>query len=249
MAKGEPDIRMDLGLAEDGTLTAFAQEASTGASQSLKVSLEALSEEEKYEVPDFEFSKEAHEESTFSDVDFEGTDSLPPEADSTQLLHDVRTEADAEEAMEKPKGKTLRVLLVILGLLILLGLIGFLVYRFAILPAQTAKAAPVPAATAQPAPAPAPEPAKIEPPAPAPAAAPAPVAVPAEAPKAPESVKKAIAFKKPGVTYKIKWGDTLWDLSYAYYRDPWVYMRIAKANKIKNPDLIICGNKLWIPAK
>ena len=59
MAKGEPDIRMDLGLAEDGTLTAFAQEASTGASQSLKVSLEALSEEEKYEVPDFEFSKEA----------------------------------------------------------------------------------------------------------------------------------------------------------------------------------------------
>jgi hypothetical protein len=247
MAKGEPDIRMDLGLAEDGTLTAFAQEASTGASQGLKVSLEALSEEEKYEVPDFEFSKETREDSSFTDVDFEGTDSLPPEADSTQLLHDVRTEADAEEAMEKPRGKTLRILLVILGLLILLGLLGFLIYRFAVLPAQTAAAAPVPAAAAQPAPAPAPEPAKIEPPAPEPAAAPAPV--PAEAPKAPEPIKKAVAFKKPGVTYKIKWGDTLWDLSYAYYRDPWVYMRIAKANKVKNPDLIICGDKLWIPAK
>ena len=51
------------------------------------------------------------------------------------------------------------------------------------------------------------------------------------------------------MTYKIRWGDTLWDLSYAYYRDPWVYMRIAKANKIKNPDLIISGNKIWIPAK
>jgi nucleoid-associated protein YgaU len=76
-----------------------------------------------------------------------------------------------------------------------------------------------------------------------------PAKLPAEAPKAPESAKKAVAFKKPGVAYKIKWGDTLWDLSYAYYRDPWVYMRIAKANKIKNPDLIICGNKLWIPAK
>ena len=71
----------------------------------------------------------------------------------------------------------------------------------------------------------------------------------AEAPKAPEPVKKAVMFRKPGVTYKIKWGDTLWDLSYSYYRDPWVYMRIARANKIKNPDLIICGNKLWIPSK
>lgn len=248
MAKGEPDIRMDLGLAEDGTLTAFAQEASTGASQSLKVSLEALTEEEKYEVPDFEFSKETREESSFSDVDFEGTDSLPPEADSTQLLHDVRTEADAEEAMEKPKGKTLRVILVLLGILILLALIGFLVYKFAILPAQSAKAEP--AATVQPAPAP--EPAKIEPPAPAPApvaASPAVAPAPAEAPKAPEIAKKTVAFKKPGVSHKIKWGDTLWDLSYAYYRDPWIYMRIAKANKVKNPDLIICGDKLWIPAK
>ena len=111
MAKGEPDIQMDLGLADDGTLTAFAQEASTGASQSLKVSLEALSEEEKYEVPDFEFSKELGRVShfpTFSDEDFEGTDNLPPEADSAQLLADVRSEADAEEAKEKPKGRTLR---------------------------------------------------------------------------------------------------------------------------------------------
>lgn len=250
MAKGEPDIRMDLGLAADGTLTAFAQEASTGASQSLKVSLEALSEEEKYEVPDFEFSKESHE-SSFTDVDFEDTDNLPPEADSAQLLHDVRTEADAEEAMEKPKSKTLRVILVLLGLLILLAVLGFLIYNFAILPAQTAKAESVPAATAQsaPVPAPAPAPAKIEQPAPVAAAEPAPAEAPAPAVKAPEPDKKAVEFKNPGVNYKIKWGDTLWDLSYAYYRDPWVYMRIAKANKIKNPDLIICGNKLWIPAK
>jgi len=248
MAKGEPDIRMDLGLAADGTLTAFAQEASTGASQSLKVSLESLSEEEKYEVPDFQFPREGSRGSSFSDADFEGTDNLPPEADSAQLLHDVRSEADAEEAMEKPKGKALRVVLVILGLLALIGILGFLVYKFAIMPAQAAKAEPAPVAAAvqpAPTPAPAPEPAKIEPPAPEPVAA-----APAEAPKAPEPApKKDVVFKTPGVTYKIKWGDTLWDLSYAYYRDPWVYMRIAKANKIKNPDLIISGHKLWIPAK
>ncbi len=246
MPKGEPDIRMDLGLAADGTLTAFAQEASTGASQSLKVSLEALSEEEKYEVPDFEFSKESREStlSGFSDADFEDTDSLPPEADSAQLLADVRSEADAEEALEKPKRKTLAIVLAALGILLVLALIGFLIYKFVI--AVPAAAAPEPVKTV----AAAPEPAKIEPtaPQPAPQAAPAPVAV-AEAPKAPEPAKKAVAFKKPGVSYKIKWGDTLWDLSYAYYRDPWVYMKIARANKIKNPDLIICGDKIWIPAK
>ena len=251
LAKGEPDIRMDLGLAEDGTLTAFAQEASTGASQSLKVSLEALSEEEKYEVPDFEFAESPEEPGspTFSDEDFESTDNLPPEADSAQLLADVRSEADAEEANEKPKGRTLRIVLVAIGIVLILLVLGFLVYRFAISPSSVAKAAPSPAVATQPAPAP--EPAKIEAPPPQPAQA-APVPTPqaaAATPKPPEQAKKAVAFKKPGVTYKIKWGDTLWDLSYAYYRDPWVYMRIAKANKIRNPDLIICGNRIWIPSK
>jgi len=248
MAKGEPDIRMDLGLAEDGTLTAFAQEASTGASQSLKVSLEALSEEEKYEVPDFEFSESPEEpgSSTFSDVDFESTDNLPPEADSAQLLADVRSEADAEEAKERPKGRTLRIVLVAIGIVLILLVLGFLVYRFAISPSSVAKAEPAQAVATQPAPAP--QAAKIEAPPPQPAPAPTPQAA-AATPKPPEQAKKTVAFKKPGVTYKIKWGDTLWDLSYAYYRDPWVYMRIAKANKIRNPDLIICGNRIWIPSK
>jgi hypothetical protein len=246
MAKGEPDIRMDLGLDASGVLNAFAQEASTGASESLKVSLESLAEEEKYEIPDFAFSEEPRA-SSFSDADFEGTDSLPPEADSTQLLNEVRREADEEEAMDKPKGKTLRAVLVALGILVLLLALGFVIVKFAGRPAQATKTEAAPAATqatpaVAPQPAPAPEPAKAEPPTPAPAVA-------AAEPKAPEPAKKEVAFKKPGVNHKIKWGDTLWDLSYVYYRDPWVYMRIAKANKIKNPDLIICGDKLWIPAK
>jgi nucleoid-associated protein YgaU len=54
---------------------------------------------------------------------------------------------------------------------------------------------------------------------------------------------------KPGVEYKIRWGDTLWDLSYVFYRDPWLYPRIARANKIRNPDLIISGTKIWIPPR
>ena len=42
--------------------------------------------------------------------------------------------------------------------------------------------------------------------------------------------KPAPAAKQPGVNYTIRWGDTLWDLAYAYYRNPWLYPRIAKAN-------------------
>ena len=49
------------------------------------------------------------------------------------------------------------------------------------------------------------------------------------------------------VTYRIKWGDTLWDLADSYYQNPWLYNKIAKANNIKNPDLIISGTDIVIP--
>lgn len=50
-----------------------------------------------------------------------------------------------------------------------------------------------------------------------------------------------------GITYRIKKGDTLWDISSTYYRNPWFFPRLAKANSIKNPDLIIAGTKIFIP--
>ncbi len=50
-----------------------------------------------------------------------------------------------------------------------------------------------------------------------------------------------------GVTYRIKRGDTLWDISSTYYRNPWLYPVLARANDIENPDLIIAGARLFIP--
>ena len=53
--------------------------------------------------------------------------------------------------------------------------------------------------------------------------------------------------KKADVKYRIRWGDTLWDIADAYYKNPWRYPKIAKYNKIKNPDLIISGTDILIP--
>lgn len=82
-------------------------------------------------------------------------------------------------------------------------------------------------------------------------------------PKAPEAKENEILVIKdaktvePAVTqkvqtqnvqYKIKWGDTLWDISETYYKNPWKYKKIANFNKIKNPDHIISGTVITIPA-
>ena len=57
-----------------------------------------------------------------------------------------------------------------------------------------------------------------------------------------------VEIEKPkSITYKIKWGDTLWDIADTYYKNPWKYKFIAKHNNIKNPDHIISGTFIEIP--
>ncbi len=67
-----------------------------------------------------------------------------------------------------------------------------------------------------------------------------------------ESVVPAPVIPEPekakDVTYRIKWGDTLWDIADAYYKNPWKYKQIAKYNNIANPDKIVSGTIISIPS-
>ncbi|MEV0458061.1 LysM peptidoglycan-binding domain-containing protein [Catellatospora methionotrophica] len=86
-------------------------------------------------------------------------------------------------------------------------------------------------------------------PAPPPAAAP-PITEPAATtpkPAPPPAKPQAPPAAKAERTYKVKSGDTLWDIAAQYYGDGRQYMKIAKANNIANPNLINVGVVLKIP--
>jgi LysM domain len=104
-----------------------------------------------------------------------------------------------------------------------------------------AAAAPVPAA----------EPAAIEPAPAAPESAPTATAPAVET--APAAIETEIMEPAPAPEelhpYIIKKGDTLWDISNTFLKDPFLWPFIWKANPtITNPDLIFTGNTLMIPS-
>lgn len=71
---------------------------------------------------------------------------------------------------------------------------------------------------------------------------------PRNRPSAPVSSYKAPSvIPAGGVSYKLRWGDTLWDVSQAFYRTPWRYRYLANYNGIRNPDRIIAGRTIKVP--
>ncbi len=68
---------------------------------------------------------------------------------------------------------------------------------------------------------------------------------PVVVPSVPEKIVTAADEKK----YKVKWGDTLWDIAESYYKNPWMYKKIASVNNIKNPDFILSGTWIVLPPK
>lgn len=68
-----------------------------------------------------------------------------------------------------------------------------------------------------------------------------------DAPVVVPTVTSKTASVKDTKDYQIKWGDTLWDIADTFYKNPWMYEKIARANNIKNPDFILSGTWIKIP--
>jgi hypothetical protein len=54
---------------------------------------------------------------------------------------------------------------------------------------------------------------------------------------------------KEAEAYRIRPGDTMWDLSGRFYGDPMLYPSLARYNRVFNPDLIISGDSLLLPPR
>ena len=112
-------------------------------------------------------------------------------------------------------------------------------------PSQVETVAP-PAQTVETPPAPAPPPVIIQ----APAEPPVVVQSNRTRPVPPvASYNVPSVIPRDGVVYRIRYGDTLWDISEAFYRNPWLYPRIARFNNIRNPDRIISGTTIRVPPR
>ncbi|MDR1447240.1 MAG: LysM peptidoglycan-binding domain-containing protein [Treponema sp.] len=257
-SKGEPSIELVIASTAGGEITADAIDLDTSSGtghQILNVSLKSLIEEHTEEdFPDFELEQQE-----------EPPSSLYGEGKNLRIT----------KKTEMKQKKNFPILVAVLaGLLIVLVclLIWFFLIRTRPSGSDTAPPAKLMTPEEQPV-QPPPEP-KVRPPisqtaegAPQgevpkePPPVPELVQAPKEPPEAAESqdrsrpVPPVASYRAPatipkeGVPYRIRWGDTLWDIAAAFYRNPWLYPRIARFNNIRNPDLIISGTAIRIPPR
>jgi hypothetical protein len=257
--KGEPSIEMVISSNARGDITADAIDMDTsarGEHQVLSVSLKSLDEDNRdVDIPDFEL--EQHEG--------------PP----TGLYERARKVKKSKDAKKPPALAFILAGLVVI--LLILGLWFFFLRQRGIFPFEFPFEKTRPAAEsavpsnpppvsqpAQPAPPvqtapPVSQPVQPVPPvqtapppviqAPVQQTAPRQTANRVRPPAPVSSYNVPAIIPKEGAPYKIRWGDTLWDISEAFYRNPWLYPRIARFNQIRNPNLIISGTTIRIPPK
>lgn len=263
--KGIPEIELKIGLDEENVLNTTAKDLVSGTEESLSVSLESLSDETTYDVPEFSLEDD-FDENEYNDINLEETDedgsdfsfdddevsseALSHEDDGHDLFDeesDINTEPIGKSDYAVPSGQTdnkekhrlhplLIALFVLLSLVVLAGLVYFVYNSFSgkdapVLQAQkTTQEKNTPSVknvTTQ----------NVQPSAEIKKAA----SVPAV------SEAKKVSNRSPGVWYRIRWGDTLWGISYSFYSSPKLYAKIVRENKIKNPDLIFAETKIFIP--
>jgi hypothetical protein len=234
----EPEVEVVLGVDEQGNLEATASDMLTGESQSLSVSLQSLSQGAA-DYPEFELEREGAERDDFEETLLTG-ETYPISAADRRKDH-----------LTKKRRSPLLLIGFIVLCLILIAAIAFVVFR-------AVGGTPIPALFAgkqEPAPV---EQARAAEQAPEEQLSDQPAieqqsgqvaagSETGEAQQAPLPAEAATGGTTEGLWYQIKWGDTLWDIAATYYRNPWLYPKIARENGISNPDLIFAGTRIFIP--
>ena len=260
---GEPDIELVLGVDDEGNLNATASDRQSGDMQSLSVSLDSIAEPESYDLPDFELNEESEDEFSagedlFGDVpspDFSSSSQEWDVPDSGVTPEEETILTGSRKGTRKVRplllGAFIVAGLVIIGLLIILLLRSFPGEDTPPLEAEAGQTRAVAVDAGEAAdrtPAETAEETSVKNTEETPVKTPAvsentEAAGQAAEPPAEETVETG----GNGFWYEIKYGDTLWDLSNAFYRTPWLYGRLAAENNIEDPDLIYWGNQLYIP--
>ncbi len=240
--KREPEIELQLGLDSLGNLEAVASDLMSGEKKSLSLSLPAAGAETS-PLEELGLEEETQVRPAAAIAGSSTHARAEPVVETRLAGESYPVGPDRRKApLERRRPGALAVIgFVLLGLLVLAGA-AYLIYRLVDgerIPRLFGggRESALPQASETP-PAPKTEAAPPKPAAPKTAAVPQPSAE--QAPAKPST---------EGIWYRIVWGDTLWDLAGTYYRNPWLYPRLAKANKIPNPDLIIAGHRLFIPKK
>jgi hypothetical protein len=275
--QGNAEVELVVGVDEEGNLESVAQDKRTGARQSLSVGLKDLDESGLYEVPDFSVEEDTDLEDIFGEeagdeLSAELPDELSDESDFTEFnepemedfgldefsdqdlsadlseqeaeLEEHQPEEEFAEESEKEKeedesGSKARPILVALLVILAIGLLGALLYLFVFMAADQGETPPLQSQQEQTQEQPQEHTDQ---------------AVAEAAPE--EEAEDEVVVVTPsrdeveftgGVWYKIRWGDTLWQISSSFYDNPRLYDKIAEENKIRNPDLIYAENSIFIP--
>ncbi|MEL3907298.1 MAG: Hsp70 family protein [Treponema sp.] len=258
-AAGEPTIELRLALDDEKNLSAEAIDKDSGSHQMLRVSLETFADQSLSDL-DFDLSSETDDFSFDYTDRFGGETSEITEDFSTSIFYSDDDTEDSETEKKRKVPVWLLILLILLGIGALILSILLLTKKKDSLETKTVAVheeitttiIEKPEQEDNPPPQPAEQPvlppdtAMTEPPEPSDDNA----ALDEENAEPQEPAIKepaASAALQKAVRYKIRWGDTLWDLSETFYRNPWLYTEIARHNRLRNPDLIISGTYIEIP--
>lgn len=205
--------------------------------------------DEKLDMPNFDEPTPSNDDFELPDFVENSDNSFEEPAASSSDDLDFNSLYDDEENVEEKKTRLPVFVCLICAIICVLAVLLMLFVipsKFNLLASRSSNKTEIVKEEAAPLPPPA---QKEEPlPPPAPAAKEDEVVVIEEAEIVVPDLPKPEEKKAPKViTYKIKWGDTLWDISAAYYKNPWRYKKIAKYNGIKNPNHIVAGTYIKIP--